>query len=49
MAIVLDKACGGCPPGAKCVNGQCQIREEDAQAAGLTGKMSGASCSKQLG
>ncbi|XP_028405925.1 uncharacterized protein LOC114528479 [Dendronephthya gigantea] len=33
-----DKQCGGCPAGAKCVNGQCMIREEDAQAAGLTGK-----------
>ena len=37
-SLQQDKACGGCPPGAKCVNGQCQIREEDAQAAGLTGK-----------
>ena len=33
----LDKQCGGCPAGAKCVNGQCMIHEEDAQAAGLTG------------
>jgi hypothetical protein len=40
MLFFLDKPCGGCPQGAKCVNGQCQIREEDAQAAGLTGKMS---------
>jgi hypothetical protein len=40
MLFFLDKPCGGCPQGAKCVNGQCQIREEDAQVAGLTGKMS---------
>lgn len=33
-----DRPCGGCPMSAKCVNGQCQIREVDAKTQGLTDK-----------